>query len=57
MLPVGTGRAVAHLLPCAVQDFNRLVVPDRLVTWGPYGAVQHPLYTSYMLLFAGHCLR
>lgn len=38
------------------KDFDRLVAPSRLVTTGPYAWVQHPIYSSYMLLFVGHCL-
>lgn len=36
--------------------YDRIVAPERLVTTGPYALVQHPIYTSYMLLFAGFCL-
>lgn len=39
------------------QGFDRLVQPEALVTSGPYAFVQHPIYTSYMALFVGHCLR
>ena len=39
-----------------MQAYNRLVAPERLVTSGPYGWVQHPIYSSYLLLFCGHCL-
>ncbi|PRW39139.1 isoprenylcysteine carboxyl methyltransferase [Chlorella sorokiniana] len=38
------------------KAYNRVVAPDELVTSGPYALVQHPIYTSYMLLFAGHAL-
>ncbi|KAI7840429.1 hypothetical protein COHA_005859 [Chlorella ohadii] len=38
------------------KAYNRVVAPDELVTTGPYALVQHPIYTSYMLLFAGHAL-
>ena len=38
-----------------VQDFDRLVTPSQLVTTGPYRWMQHPIYTSYMLLFASFC--
>ena len=38
------------------QAYDRLVTPERLVTSGPYKYVQHPIYTSYMLLFMGYCL-
>jgi protein-S-isoprenylcysteine O-methyltransferase Ste14 len=37
------------------QDFDRLVTPSRLVTTGPYRWMQHPIYTSYMLLFCSFC--
>lgn len=40
-----------------MQAYNRVVAPEALVTRGVYAWVQHPIYTSYMLLFAGHCLR
>lgn len=43
-----------HLCP---QAYNRVVAPEQLVTSGPFALVQHPIYTSYMLLFAGHALR
>lgn len=43
-----------HLCP---QAYNRVVAPEQLVTSGPFALVQHPIYTSYMLLFAGHTLR
>ncbi|KAI8462291.1 MAG: hypothetical protein J3K34DRAFT_527857 [Monoraphidium minutum] len=36
--------------------YDRVVAPPRLVTEGPYALVQHPIYGSYMLLFAGYCL-
>jgi protein-S-isoprenylcysteine O-methyltransferase Ste14 len=32
------------------------VQPQRLVTWGPYAYVQHPIYVSYTLLFSGTAL-
>lgn len=35
--------------------FDRLVVPKEVVVFGPYRWVRHPIYTSYMLLFAGYC--
>jgi protein-S-isoprenylcysteine O-methyltransferase Ste14 len=38
-----------------VQDFDRLITPSKLVTTGPYRWMQHPIYTSYMLLFASFC--
>ncbi len=40
-----------------LQAYDRLVTPDELVISGPYKFVQHPIYTSYMLLFCGYCLR
>lgn len=38
------------------RAYDRVVRPEVLVTGGPYAWVQHPIYTSYMLLFAGCCL-
>lgn len=38
------------------QAYDRLVVPERLVTAGPYSLVQHPVYTSYIMLFCGYAL-
>ena len=39
-----------------VQNWDRVVAPDNLVTSGIYARVQHPIYTSYMLLFAAYAL-
>ena len=39
-----------------MQAYDRVVVPERLVTKGVYSFVQHPIYVSYMLLFSGFCL-
>ena len=39
-----------------MQAYDRLVVPDKLVKTGPYAWCQHPIYTSYMLLFSGFSL-
>lgn len=36
--------------------YDRIVAPQKLVTTGPYRYVQHPLYSSYMLLFLGYGL-
>lgn len=36
--------------------FDRLVRPTAVVMFGPYRFVRHPIYASYMLLFAGYCL-
>ena len=36
-----------------MQAYDRLVVPDALVKTGPYAWCQHPIYTSYMMLFLG----
>lgn len=36
--------------------FDRVVTPFRVVVFGPYRFVRHPLYTSYMALFIGYCL-
>lgn len=38
------------------KAYDRVVVPDQLVTWGPYKHVQHPIYTSYIILFASFAL-
>ncbi|KAL0049685.1 hypothetical protein WJX82_007625 [Trebouxia sp. C0006] len=38
------------------KAYDRLVVPDKLVKTGPYAWCQHPIYTSYMLLFSGFTL-
>lgn len=38
------------------KSFDRLVKPTALVVSGPYRFVRHPIYTSYMLLFAGYCV-
>lgn len=35
---------------------DRLVVPITVVMFGPYRWIRHPIYTSYMLLFAGYCI-
>ena len=39
-----------------LQAYDRLVMPDKLVRSGPYAWCQHPIYTSYMLLFSGFML-
>ncbi|KXZ55030.1 hypothetical protein GPECTOR_3g191 [Gonium pectorale] len=39
--------AANHLGPA----YDRVTAPPALVTSGPYRFVQHPIYTSYMLLF------
>lgn len=49
---VSKGLAVHHVL-LDLQAYDRLVVPDKLVRSGPYAWCQHPIYTSYMLLFSG----
>lgn len=38
--------------------FDRLTIQSdhHLVTDGVYGWIRHPIYTSYLLLFAGYCL-
>jgi protein-S-isoprenylcysteine O-methyltransferase Ste14 len=38
------------------QAYDRIAAPEQLVTSGVYRFVQHPIYTSYMLLFCGFCL-
>lgn len=35
---------------------DRLVRPRAVVMFGPYRWVRHPIYASYMLLFAGYCV-
>jgi len=35
---------------------NRLVKPGAVVSFGPYRFVRHPMYASYILLFAGYCM-
>lgn len=39
-----------------MQAYNRLVKPDKLIRTGPYAWCQHPIYTSYILLFTGYAL-
>ncbi|KAI5083398.1 hypothetical protein GOP47_0003141 [Adiantum capillus-veneris] len=39
-----------------IKYFDRLVRPYQLVIFGPYRFIRHPIYTSYMLLFAGYCV-
>lgn len=39
-----------------IKYFDRLIKPNQLVIFGPYRIVRHPIYTSYMLLFAGYCI-
>eukprot|EP00955_Chlamydomonas_euryale_P099047 365192-Chlamydomonas_euryale.AAC.14 len=46
----------AELLLCYPQAYDRIAPPDKLVTTDVYSVVQHPIYTSYMLLFSGFCL-
>jgi protein-S-isoprenylcysteine O-methyltransferase Ste14 len=38
------------------RAYDRVAAPDVLVTDGPYKYVQHPIYSSYMLLFVGYGL-
>ncbi|GBG87912.1 hypothetical protein CBR_g46210 [Chara braunii] len=38
------------------RAYDRVVAPTRLVTVGPYTTVRHPIYLSYILLFASYCL-
>lgn len=38
------------------KSYDRVVVPEKLITSGPYAIVQNPTYTSYMLLFAGYSM-
>lgn len=52
----GVGIVVATVLNAlAAQElgasYDRIAVPASLVTTGPYQYMQHPIYTSYMLLF------
>lgn len=44
-----------HVWSCETlgKAHDRLVVPDALVKTGPYAWCQHPIYTSYMMLFLG----
>ena len=37
-----------------LQAYDRLVKPDKLIRTGPYAWCQHPIYTSYILLFMGY---
>lgn len=39
-----------------LQAYDRLVRPDKLVREGPYAWCQHPIYTSYIMLFMGYAL-
>ena len=45
-----TGASAAWTLGRA---YDRVVTPESLVTSGVYRFVRHPIYTSYLLLFAG----
>jgi protein-S-isoprenylcysteine O-methyltransferase Ste14 len=38
------------------KAYDRVVAPEKLVTNGPYKYVQHPIYSSYVLLFVGYGL-
>ena len=48
------------LVGAAARDlgkaYDRIAAPDMLVTAGSYRLIRHPIYTSYMMLFSGHCL-
>ena len=50
------GPLTVHCVLSPLQAYDRLVVPDKLVKSGPYAWCQHPIYTSYMLLFSGFML-
>lgn len=50
---VGLNWAAARHLGRA---YDRVVQPEALVTIGPYAFVQHPIYTSYMLLLCGYAM-
>lgn len=50
---VGLNWAAARHLGRA---YDRVVQPDALVTSGPYAWVQHPIYSSYMMLFCGYAM-
>ncbi|KAH7279566.1 hypothetical protein KP509_37G024500 [Ceratopteris richardii] len=34
---------------------DQLMKPQQIVIFGPYRIVRHPIYTGYILLFAGYC--
>jgi protein-S-isoprenylcysteine O-methyltransferase Ste14 len=38
------------------KAYDRVVQPEALVTTGPYAWVQHPIYTSYIMLFCGYAM-
>jgi protein-S-isoprenylcysteine O-methyltransferase Ste14 len=38
------------------KAYDRVVQPEALVTTGPYRWVQHPIYSSYILLFCGYAM-
>jgi protein-S-isoprenylcysteine O-methyltransferase Ste14 len=38
------------------RAYDRVVKPEALVTSGPYAKVQHPIYSSYMMLFCGYAM-
>ncbi|GFR48264.1 hypothetical protein Agub_g10129 [Astrephomene gubernaculifera] len=52
----GVGMLVATVLNAVAASelgasYDRVAAPPALVTSGPYSYMQHPIYTSYMLLF------
>ncbi|PNH04042.1 hypothetical protein TSOC_009851 [Tetrabaena socialis] len=57
----GAGMVLAILLNWAASRelggaYDRVVAPAALITTGPYRFVQHPIYTSYALLFVSYGL-
>lgn len=38
------------------KAYDRVVQPEALVTTGPYRWMQHPIYSSYILLFCGYAM-
>mmetsp|Transcript_27836 Transcript_27836/g.61049 ORF Transcript_27836/g.61049 Transcript_27836/m.61049 type:complete len:418 (-) Transcript_27836:175-1428(-) len=56
-LLIGGGIVLNYAASRALGEaYDQVVAPDSLVTHGPYRHVQHPIYTSYLMLFCGYCL-